>query len=66
LLADNGWQKQGNKEIVTFDQAAISIEILVDCKKENFYKSGVVDEDITVLTPNRMEKYRVVSKYLQY
>jgi hypothetical protein len=36
--------------------------ILANCKKENFYKPGVVVEDITVLTLNHIEKYRVVSK----
>ena len=56
--------------MVTFDQSAISIVILANCKKKkkkkNFYKLGLVIEDITVLTPNYMEKYRVVSKNLQY
>jgi hypothetical protein len=50
LPAVNGWQKQRNNEIVTFDQSAISKVILADCKKENFYKPGEVDEDVTVLT----------------
>jgi hypothetical protein len=40
--------------------------ILANCKEENFNKPGIVVEDITVLTPNHMEKYRVDSKNLQY
>jgi hypothetical protein len=55
-----------SKEIVTFDQSAISIVIPANCKKENSYKQGTVVEDITLLTPNHMEKYRFVSKNLQY